>query len=101
MNCWLCGKRAPGGACLGPHAGYTLRSREGATSRNVELPDWWGVARPVDVTIGDPDSVQGVTSRGTPWRIRYDPAERLRLQEEAEQAARRETAEMDERRRDL
>jgi hypothetical protein len=101
MNCWLCGRNAPSGVCSGPHA-YELRSREGATSRNVELPVWWSVrGQPSDVTVDGPDEHRGVTSRGVDWRIRYDPAERLRRQVEAEAAARRVTEEMSERAAEL
>jgi hypothetical protein len=101
VNCWLCGRKAPGGVCPGPHA-YELRSREGVTSRHVELPVWWSVTtQPRDIETGEPDEHRGVTSRGVDWRIRYDPAERLRRQVEAEAAARRVTEEMSERAAEL
>lgn len=101
MNCWLCGRKAPSGVCPGPHA-YELRSTWGTTSRNVDLPAWWSVTtQPRDIETDDPDERRGITSSGADWRIRYDPAERLRRQVEAEAEAQRLTAEMSERAAEL
>ena len=74
-RCWLCGEEAPGGVCLGPHAGYELRGPLGGTSMYVELPGWWPRG--------------GVTASERGWRIRYDPRveEAARLRAERERAA--------------